>query len=110
MSETYRTKLRTAAEAAALMRPRDVLCVPLGPGQPGALLEALGARDDFEDLAIFGALLLAPYAVLFKPGVRVLSGFYGPVERVLRDQVGFVVFVSAVFCRFVSSLRLLAVC
>jgi len=104
VSSAYQTRLRTAAEAAALVRPRDAVCVPLGPGQPGAFLEALGDRD-YEDLAIFCALLLAPHAVLFKPGVRVLSGFYGPVERALRDQGLRVDFVPADFRRYAPAMR-----
>lgn len=107
MSTLYDEKRRTAAEAAALMRPCDMLAVPLGPGQPGTFLEALGGRD-FEDLALFGALMLAPYSVLFKPGVRVLSGFYGPVERVLRAQGMDVQFVPADFRRFAPAMRKLA--
>ena len=35
----------TPAEAAALLRTRDTLGLPLGPGQPPALLRALGERD-----------------------------------------------------------------
>lgn len=108
MNAVYDAKLRTAAEAAALVRPRDFLCVPLGPGQPGGFLEALGGRDDYEELSIFCGLLLAPHAVLFKPGVRVLSGFYGPVERALRAQQCDVQFVPADFRRFAPAMRRLA--
>jgi acyl-CoA hydrolase len=105
MHDAYRAKHRTASEAASLLRSRDLLCLPLGPGQPAALLEALGARDDFEDLSIFCALLLAPHAVLFKPGVRVLSGFYGPVERAIRAQGGNVEFIPADFRRYAPAMR-----
>ena len=42
----------TAAEAAAVLRRTDSLGIPLGPGQPGDFLHALGARDDWEDLLI----------------------------------------------------------
>ncbi|MFN2427116.1 MAG: acetyl-CoA hydrolase/transferase family protein [Candidatus Binatia bacterium] len=107
MNSLYDEKKRTAAEAASLMRPRDQLAVPLGPGQPGAFLEALGGCD-FEQLSLFGALLLAPYSVLFKPGVKVLSGFYGPVERVLRAQGMDVEFIPADFRRFAPAMRKLA--
>jgi acyl-CoA hydrolase len=105
MTDRYRAKVRTAAEAAALLRTRDAFCVPLGPGQPAALLEALGGRDDFEELTIFAALLLAPHAVLFKPGVRVLSGFYGPVERAIRAQGGNIEFIPADFRRYAPVMR-----
>ena len=45
-------------EAAELVRPRDSLAVPLGPGIPGDFVHALSARDDWEQLEVFGALLL----------------------------------------------------
>lgn len=69
------------AEAAQLVRDVDTLAVPLGPGQPGGLLHALSARDDFRDLRVFGALLLDAYPLFAKDGVTLLSGFFGPVER-----------------------------
>jgi acyl-CoA hydrolase len=108
VTDAYRAKVRTAQEAAALLRSRDLLCVPLGPGQPAALLGALGTRDDFEELSIFCALLLAPHAVLFQPGVRVLSGFYGPVERAIRAQGGNVEFIPADFRRYAPAMRRLS--
>ena len=40
----------TPDEAAARLQPVDTLAVPLATGQPPALLEALGERDDWEDL------------------------------------------------------------
>lgn len=105
MKTRYESKLRTPSEAVALMRPRDHLCVPLGPGQPATFLETLGERDDWEELTISGALLLGPYAVLMKPGVRLLSGFFGPVERMMRDMGLNVQFVPADFRRFATSMR-----
>ena len=42
----------SAAEAAARLRPRDTLGLPLGPGQPPAVIAALGDRDDGEELRI----------------------------------------------------------
>jgi acyl-CoA hydrolase len=68
-------------DAAQLVRPRDTLLCGLATGQAIGVLEALGKRDDFEDLIVFGGLFARPYALVFKPGVRVLSGFFGPVER-----------------------------
>src|SRR5262245_35252005 len=88
------------ADAAALVGARDTLGIPLGPGQPGAFLHALGDRDDFTDLTVFGALLVDLYEVFTKPGVRYLSGFYGPAERFLVDSGARVEFVPADFRRF----------
>ena len=77
-------KQLSAKEAAALIWPVDSLAVPLGPGQPPSLLHALSERDDYQELAVYGALMLGLYPVFAKKGVRLLSGFLGPAERALR--------------------------
>ncbi|MEZ5141782.1 MAG: acetyl-CoA hydrolase/transferase C-terminal domain-containing protein [Acidimicrobiales bacterium] len=87
-------------DAVDRILPRDSLGIPLGPGQPGAFLHALGDRDDFDGLQIFGALLVDLYSVFTKKGVRYLSGFFGPAERILRDLGSDVEFVPADFRRF----------
>jgi acyl-CoA hydrolase len=99
------TERLTAEQAAALLHPTDVLGIPLGPGHPGAFLHALGARRDWEDLVITGALLTDFYEVFGQPGVRFLSGFYGPLERLMRDQGGAIEFVPADFRRFGPALE-----
>ena len=88
------------AEAVALLRPVDRLGIPLGPGQPKAFLHALAKRDDWEDLTVFGALLVDLFAVFAKPGVTLRSGFFGPAERALRAAGHRVDFVPADFRRF----------
>lgn len=91
--------------AAALVRPVDVVGIPLGPGHPGAFLHALGARTDWENLLITGALLTDFYEVFGRPNVRFLSGFFGPIERLMRDQGGAIEFVPADFRRFAPVLE-----
>lgn len=81
----YRRKLCPARAAADLVRPDDIIAVPIATGQPAAFLAALGERTDWTNLTIFGGLLIEPYSVLQHPGVRCISGFYGPVERALKD-------------------------
>ena len=90
----------TAAEAADLVRSRDSLGIPLGPGQPAAFLHALGERDDFEDLVVHGALLVDLFAVFTRSGVRLRTGFMGPAERFLLASGADVEFVPADFRRF----------
>ena len=89
--------------AAARIRAIDTLALPLGPGQPGAFLQALSARDDaFEDLQVFAALLLDLYPLFARPGVQLRSGFLGPAERALRAAGHNVRFVPGDFRRFAS--------
>jgi acyl-CoA hydrolase len=100
-----RSQLRTPEQAAALIRPDDVLALPLGPGVPGALLHALGARTDFEGLRVFSGLLLEPYALFTHAGVLLLSGFLGPVERGLHAAGADVEFIPSDFRGFARVAR-----
>jgi acyl-CoA hydrolase len=90
----------SARQAAELLRPEDTLAVPLGPGQPGSFLHALGERAEWKDLRVFTALLTDFYPLFTRPGVRLLSGFYGPVERALAAAGHDVAFVPGDFRRF----------
>jgi acyl-CoA hydrolase len=92
--------MRSLADAAALVRERDTLGLPLGPGQPTAFLHALGERDDFEELVVFSALLTDLFRIFTRRGVQLRSGFFGPVERGLRAAGHDVRFVPADFRRF----------
>lgn len=98
----------TPPEAAALVRDVDSLAVPLGPGVPGQLLHALAARDSFEQLEVFGALLPDLYEVFLRPGVRYRSGFFGPAERFLLAAGARVEFVPADFRGFEPILEALS--
>ena len=93
------------AEAVDLVQPTDTLAVPLGPGVPGQFLHALAARESFDDLRVFGALLPDLYEVFLRPGVSLRSGFFGPAERFLRDSGANVEFVPADFRRFAPALE-----
>lgn len=94
------SKFRSAEEAAAFVHSRDCVAVPLGPGQPAAFLHALGQREAFDALTVFGALFIDLFPLFTRPGVRLLSGFFGPVERSLVEAGFNVEFVPADFRRF----------
>jgi acyl-CoA hydrolase len=102
------TEHLTADEAAARIQPADAVGMPLGPGQPPALLEAMGRRTDWEDLRLNGALLTVFTDLFTHPNVHYLSGFYGPLERILRDSGANIGFAPADFRRFVPLLETLA--
>jgi len=90
-----------AAAVAREIRDTDRLVIGLGPGQPGALLHALGERDRFDDLRVFAALLADWYTLFTRPGVKLQSGFFGPVERLLGQQGHDIEFVPADFRGFI---------
>jgi acyl-CoA hydrolase len=97
---SWKTKIRSLTDAAALVGARDTLGLPLGPGLPDAFLHALGERDDFEELVVFCGLLGDLFRVFTRRGVQLRSGFFGPVERGLRAAGHDVCFVPADFRRF----------
>lgn len=93
----YRSKLRSLRDAIDLIQPEDTLAAPIATGQPAAFLAALAERTDYRNLSIFSGLLIEPYPVLQQPGVRLISGFYGPVERLLKNMGGNVQYLPADF-------------
>lgn len=82
----YRSKLKSAREAVDLLRPDDFVAAPVATGQPAAFLSALAERTDWNGLRLFSGLLIEPYAVLQQPGARLISGFFGPIERMLKTM------------------------
>ena len=90
----------TAEQAAARLQTADTLGMPLGPGQPPAFLRALGEREDWTDLRVYGALLAVLTELFSRHGVHYLSGFFGPLERALRDSGADIGFTPADFRRF----------
>ncbi len=93
-------RVDSPADAVEFIRPDDSVAVGLGPAHPVAFLHALGERDDWDGLEMFGALLTDLYAVFTKPGVHYRSGFFGPAERFLRDSGAAIEYVPADFRRF----------
>ena len=93
----YRSKLRTVREAVDLIKVDDTLAAPIATGQPAAFLAGLAERSDYRNLTIFTGLLIEPYAVLQQPGVRLISGFYGPIDRMLKSMGANVEYLPADF-------------
>jgi len=72
------------ADAAALVHRRDSVACGFVSGQPPGFLGALATRDDLEDVVLYTGLLAEPYGFLQNPHVRVMSAFFGPIERMAR--------------------------
>ena len=80
------TRFLSVEDAVALVRPVDTIGFGLGPANPDTFLAALGARADWEDLQLGGALCLNFYDVFTKPNVAYRCGFFGPAERLLHSM------------------------
>jgi len=89
-----------AEQAAARLHAADTLGLPLGPGQPPAFMRALGGREDWTDLRVYGALLAVGTDLFSRAGVHYVSGFYGPLERALLGAGADIEFAPADFRRF----------
>jgi acyl-CoA hydrolase len=85
------------SEAASLVHPVDTIGFGLGPANPPAFMNALGERDDWEDLVLGGALLLGLYSVLSRPGVSYRCGFFGPGERLAKANGAKIDYVAGGF-------------
>src|SRR5690349_14302220 len=94
--DTKPGKMKTA-EAAQLIRPRDSLICGFVAGQPVGLLEAIGARTDLEEIVLYLGLLMRPYSFLQNPAFKVVSGFFGPIERMARSAGARVSYLPADF-------------
>src|SRR3954463_11270637 len=90
----------TADQCAARLTVADTLGTAFGPGQPPAFLRALGQRDDWTDLRVYGALLAVGTELFSRSGVHYLSGFFGPLERALLAAGADIQFTPADFRRF----------
>ena len=99
------TRTMSPMEAIDQIRTSDSLALPLGPGIPGGFLHALGTRQDFTGLEVFGALLPDLYELFLRPGVHFRSGFYGPAERLLKQAGADIDYVPSDFRGFEPLLR-----
>lgn len=96
---------RTPEEAAALVRSGDTVAIPLAPAQPSAFLHALGSRRDLDSLTVIDSLASEAFPLFERPGVRVISGFWGSVERALCAAGRDVAFVPSDFRRYGRLIR-----
>jgi acyl-CoA hydrolase len=93
----YRSKLRSLREAVDLIRVEDTLAAPIATGQPAVFLNGLAERTDYRNLTIFTGLIIEPYPVLRQPGVHLISGFFGPIDRMLKSMGANVQYLPADF-------------
>ena len=81
----YDAKRVTPAELTGRLGGVESLVTGLLTGQARAVVRAIGPRDPARPLTLYVGLLVEPYACLRDPAVRVVSGFFGPIERMMRQ-------------------------
>jgi acyl-CoA hydrolase len=81
---TYEAKRLSAAELRARLDGVESIVTGLLTGQARGVLRAIGPRDPTRPLAVYLGILIEPFDFLRDPAVRVVSGFFGPIERMAR--------------------------
>jgi len=86
--EMYRSKLTTPDQAVKVVESGTMVVLPLGNGEPPALMGALAQRvlaGELRDIHAITGLQVRPSAFyspeILKHGVEVDSGYVGPVLR-----------------------------
>ena len=76
-----------------------------GPASPRRSCRRWASATTGEELRVYGALLLVGTELFNHPNVHYLSGFFGPIERALRDAGANISFAPADFRRFAPLLE-----
>ncbi len=84
VKEEYNKKLTSPLDATRLVKSGDRIFTPLSNGIPVALLKALNARTDLQDVDLYSGIELFPlelYKADGNKGINVNSVFLGPAVR-----------------------------
>jgi acyl-CoA hydrolase len=84
LRDLYAAKRLAGAELRARLADVESLATGLMTGQARTVLRALTPRDPARPLVVYAGILADAYDFLRDPAVRVVSGFFGPIERMAR--------------------------
>ena len=79
--EIYRAKCMTAEEAVRLVQPGDAIIMPINPGEPPALLEALPSNHKLQGNRLFRMLAGYPVLNVEPERIKQISKFLGAFDR-----------------------------
>lgn len=88
VQKIWAEKCKTVDEIVNLLPKKFSFAVSFLANQPRAILRALGKRKDYESLEMFAAFLLEPYEFLSFPQLKFRTFYFGPLERLLQNQMG----------------------
>lgn len=104
----YESKRLAGAALTARLQSVESIATGLATGQARAVLRALTPRNAARPCVVYAGLLAEPYECLRDPNVRVVSGFFGPIERMAQAAGLTVDFLAADFHGFERVTHLLA--
>lgn len=81
----FEEKKITPQDFLALLQDEDWLSCSIAAGQPRTLLHALEGYTGKGPLHLFTGLLAFPYPALTKDFLHTVSGYFGPLERMLNE-------------------------
>lgn len=84
-TEIYQKKKINLDEFLTKLRPEDYLSTSIAAGQPRTLLAKLSELKNLKSLKLFTGLLAFPYPCLTDPRIEAISGYFGPIERMLNE-------------------------
>ena len=79
--EIYRAKCCTAEEAVRLVEPGDAIILPINPGEPPALLEALPSNPRLYGNSLYRMLPGYPILNVEQERIKQISMFLGAFDR-----------------------------
>ena len=84
-NETYQQKQKTPEAFLELLQDGDFLSTSIAVGQPRTLLNQLAQWKGKGPLKLFTGLLAFPYPCLTQENFHTISGYYGPLDRMLNQ-------------------------
>lgn len=84
-TEAYAKKKIDLDEFLTKLQPEDYLSTSIAAGQPRTLLAKLSELKNLKSLKLFTGLLAFPYPCLTDPKIEAISGYFGPIERMLNE-------------------------
>lgn len=83
--ETYNRKKLSLDQFLERLQPEDYLSTSIAAGQPRSLISQLSEMKNAKAIKLFTGLISFPYPCLTRPAFHTISGYYGPVERMLNE-------------------------
>jgi acyl-CoA hydrolase len=100
--DLYEQKKVSPEEVVRKVKPGQTIYTGLLYAHASAFMNALGEHGDhLHHLTIWSVMGFVPHPVLLNPEHSIITGFLGPVERMVRKQSGIIDFYPVQYCDIV---------